>query len=489
VNNYDYYSILGIPRTASQEEIRRAYFQAARQYHPDLNTLPGDTEYFISAQEAYEILSDHKKRKQYDESLPPLTEPEFPFSLELIYSREFLIQLDEPQLVYVLLKLTSPENVKSTETVIPLNLSLVIDHSSSMKGRKLDQAKASVIKLIKRLRPQDSFSMIAFNDDAEIITGGKGFEDLSIIESRIYNLLPSGGTEIYNGLYSGYSEINHNFDPNGINHIILITDGQTYGDEDKCLELALKASKRGIGISGIGIGSDWNDVFMDTLTSTTGGNCYFASNPEEISERLMTRFEQISHFWCQNTTLSFKNLPSTKINCALRIQPEPGLIQNKDPIVLGPLIDSYDLSILLEFQVTTPASSSLVELLDGNFNIFHNTKDPLPQVIELKINLPVLASKNEIKSPPKEIISAISELTFYRMQEQARKEAASGKYKSAIGHLQKVATHALQKGDEYLYQIIQSEVVSIQATHALTPEGEKKIKYGTKALINPPGKG
>src|SRR5947207_843202 len=65
---HDYYDTLSVPRTANAEEIRKAYRKLARKYHPDLN--PGDKsseERFKSVQEAYDILSDAKKRQMYDQ--------------------------------------------------------------------------------------------------------------------------------------------------------------------------------------------------------------------------------------------------------------------------------------------------------------------------------------------------------------------------------------------------------------------------------------
>jgi DnaJ-class molecular chaperone len=59
----NYYLILGIPRDAKQEEIRKAYFNAAWRLHPDRNVSPGDTEFFIGAKEAFEVLSDAKKTR------------------------------------------------------------------------------------------------------------------------------------------------------------------------------------------------------------------------------------------------------------------------------------------------------------------------------------------------------------------------------------------------------------------------------------------
>ena len=67
----DYYKVLGVPRTASQKDIKQAYRKLARQYHPDVN--PGDTaaaEKFKQINEAYEVLSDAEKRKKYDQLGP-----------------------------------------------------------------------------------------------------------------------------------------------------------------------------------------------------------------------------------------------------------------------------------------------------------------------------------------------------------------------------------------------------------------------------------
>src|SRR6185503_4919781 len=65
---HDYYETLSVPRGASADDIRKSYRKLARKYHPDLN--PGDKsseERFKNVQEAYDILSDPKKRQMYDQ--------------------------------------------------------------------------------------------------------------------------------------------------------------------------------------------------------------------------------------------------------------------------------------------------------------------------------------------------------------------------------------------------------------------------------------
>src|SRR5436309_9996530 len=74
----DYYEVLGLKRDASDEEIKRAYRQLAREHHPDRN--PGDKQAesrFKEVQEAYDILSNKEKRSQYDQFGHVASQPGF----------------------------------------------------------------------------------------------------------------------------------------------------------------------------------------------------------------------------------------------------------------------------------------------------------------------------------------------------------------------------------------------------------------------------
>ena len=67
MNKRDYYEVLGVDKSASQAEIKSAFRKLAKKYHPDVSKEPDAAEKFKEAQEAYAVLSDEDRRKQYDQ--------------------------------------------------------------------------------------------------------------------------------------------------------------------------------------------------------------------------------------------------------------------------------------------------------------------------------------------------------------------------------------------------------------------------------------
>ena len=66
LNNKDFYKTLSVSKGATQDEIKKAYFKLAKEYHPDVNKAPEAKEKFATINEAYETLGDDGKRRIYD---------------------------------------------------------------------------------------------------------------------------------------------------------------------------------------------------------------------------------------------------------------------------------------------------------------------------------------------------------------------------------------------------------------------------------------
>jgi Ca-activated chloride channel family protein len=71
------------------------------------------------------------------------------------------------------------------------------------------------------------------------------------------------------------------------------------------------------------------------------------------------------------------------------------------------------------------------------------------------------------------------------MQERAREEMGKGDLNSATRHMEYLATHLLQKGEQDLAQSVLNEVTYMRSNQSFSEEGEKRIKYGTRSLLLP----
>ncbi|MEK6751866.1 MAG: DnaJ domain-containing protein [Chloroflexota bacterium] len=478
----DYYAILGVFRDASLEDIKRAYFDSAQKLHPDKNVAPGETELFLEIQQAYEVLANPKRRSLYNATLPPEIEVNTAVKHEIHFSRPNLVKLGEPQLIYALLEVSSREE-KSALPTPPLNICLVLDRSTSMQGEKLDIVKATAIQLLRSLRPEDVLSVVSFSDRAEVIIPASISPDKKKQEGRIQMMQASGATEIFNGLEAGMREVRRTLDPSRVNHIILLTDGKTYGDEQACLQLAEEAAALNIGITGMGIGNEWNDIFLDALASRTGGSSAYISKPKDIERLLVEKFKALINIYADDVLLELKEQEHVKINYVFRLQPEGGSVEIESHMHLGPILREAPLQVLFEFLVSPEAlNGDALSLISGSLKT-SITARPMP-VPPIRLNLTrEIHSNPSAEPPPTQILSALSRLTLYRMQERARTAADAGQYDAAARHLHNLATHLLSQGEHSLAKTALFEADNLERMHAWSASGHKDIKYQTRALL------
>ena len=485
----DFYTKLGVSRDASQEDIKRAYLEAAQKLHPDKNTAAGETELFLDIQSAYETLSNEKRRKQYDATLAPEEKVDLPYEHQVIYSRPNLVRLEEPQMLYMILDLQAPLESRSIPSP-PLNVCVVLDRSTSMKGEKMDVLKATAIQILRNLRQQDILSVVSFSDRAEVVIPASYHQDRSRLEARIQMIQPSGGTEIFQGLDAGAKEVMRSHDAKRVNHIILLTDGQTYGDEQKCLQLASKLAERKIGISAMGVGEEWNDIFLDVLATRTGGSSAYLAQPQDIKKLLLEKFNALAQIYAEDVMLhNAKEQEGVTLSYAFRLQPDPAPIMMDEPILhLGQILQDTSTRVIFEYVIDPKAvKSEMATIMDGRLNVSIASR-PLPvPPFRMRLQRPV-SDDPETDTPPPEVVQALSRLMLYRMQDRAREEIEKGNLEAGTRQLQTLASNLLTQGERSLAQTIMLEVEQIQQKEGLSDEGSKKIKYGTRALFLAPPK-
>lgn len=477
----DFYDRLNIDTGASEEAIKKAYRLAVRKTHPDVNRNDGATQLFLDIQEAYKILSDPRKKGAYDDGRAPLGTPAA-VQTATEYSQDTLTRLDEPQIIYSLIDIVSTQAEKET-TDLPLNVSFVLDNSTSMNGARLEILKSATKEIIQELNEDDVISVISFNDRAKVLLSSQSQPPIAHVESNINSLFAEGGTEIFQGLEAAFEEIRKNSPLDYVNHIILITDGHTYGDEENCITLAKSAAKLDIGISGLGIGIEWNDEFIDELCAQTGGQCMFIQELDQVKDFLKHSITSLKEAYSRHISLEIIPAPGVNLLSAFRILPEALPLPHQEEFSLGILKKNKPHRILFEFLINpVPEEIDRAVIASGEFSLKRKPRD---YIIPFTLDRPIVAEFEEPLPPAEEIFRAISHLTFYRLQEKAQKDVVSGNPGTAFQRLINLSSHLMAKGEESLAKIAMHEAEYIKSHNNFSPTGKKQLKYGTIRLMLP----
>ncbi len=478
----NYYAILKVDVNATEEQIRKAYRALAREHHPDVNKNPAAAEIFRDLQKAYEILADPEQRRTYDRfrEAQGLDKSSALSIRSIISHKKLIIGIDE-QAFYVWLDITPASDLPTSR--LPLNLCLVLDRSTSMQGMRLQQVKEGTRQIIDRLDANDALSLVVFSDRADVILPAQKDIDKALAKSVASTIQPSGGTEMLQGLMAGLRELEHHRSESSVNHIILLTDGQTYGDEQGCLEEADWAGNHQISLTTMGIGSDWNENLLDKMASVSGGTSVYIDSPRKVVDVFKETIRNLSSVVARELTMSITPAVNVTLKDAFQITPHIRRLDVRaDKTVLGPLGTGNGKTLLMEFRVTrevTVGQKRLIRLtVDGDVPGQANRRNWEWTEIFGEF-VADLTSPPEI---PPAIVTALGKLAIYKMQEKAMEDLEKGQISAATQRLETMATRLLNLGETDLARAALLEAGRLARTGDLSSEGRKKIRYGTRSL-------
>lgn len=484
----DPYSILGLSKDASVEEIKIAYRRIARRLHPDVNpNNPGAAAQFQEITRSYEVLMNTEQKRSYDQyANTKHSNRLFHFSLRVTPSKRAITALSEQQVIYLLAEILPDPRFRDQEQQArhsKINLALVLDKSNSMNGTRLDRVKVATHQIIDQLSEGDILSVITFNDRAECIINAGPVDNKPALKAKVSMMTASGGTEIYKGLSAGIEQVRRYLGPKLVNHVILLTDGHTFGDQVQCTDLARDVAKQGISISALGLGQEWNDEFLDELAAITGGSSSYITSANAVVKFLNDHVRNLSNAFSERMRLSIAPDPDVKLESVFRLSPNPQpLSTNEGNIQLGSLQSNRLISVLMQFQMPVKMSlgfRSIARLVVSG-DIFSNQ----PQYYQALSDISLEITERPIQEdPPSSILDALGKLTLYRMQERAQAALASGDVKEATQRLEHLATRLLALGQSDLANQARAEARHAAHTNNLSDKGKKNLKYQTRLLL------
>jgi Ca-activated chloride channel family protein len=179
----------------------------------------------------------------------------------------------------------------------PLDLSVVVDVSGSMDGQKIQFVRRGLATLLDGLDDDDRFALVTYSDGATTEVGKTEVAGRRVaIRETIETLVADGSTNLHAGLEAGFREVLAHHDLARTNRVILLSDGNpTAGitDASRIVDMSRAFNSEGIGLTTIGLGSDFNAELMRDLAQQADGNFYFLEDAGAVDEVFQ---EELSFF-------------------------------------------------------------------------------------------------------------------------------------------------------------------------------------------------
>jgi Ca-activated chloride channel family protein len=206
-------------------------------------------------------------------------------NLQLVPERGYVVK-NSPQEVVIKIDLSAIAGQKKARRT-PLNLAVVLDRSGSMTGAKLEKTKQAAMQLVDRLAPNDIFSLVIFSDQARVLVSAQKVEDKNALKERIESIEADGSTALYSGVKMGADQLQEFFSSKRINRVILLSDGLANVGPSSPRELRRLGSQlaeRGLSVTTIGVGDDYNEDLMAGLAEASDANYYYVKDTEKLPE-------------------------------------------------------------------------------------------------------------------------------------------------------------------------------------------------------------
>lgn len=402
-------------------------------------------------------------------------------------SRSVLGESAEPQLIYVLLEMAA-QGVPTSLPKLPLNLCLVIDRSSSMRGERLQQVKDGAARIVDMLGDDDYFSLVTFNDRAEVVVPAQRARNKGDLKRMVGMVEAAGGTEMATGMALALQEIQKPMLSRGVSRILLLTDGRTYGDEGRCVEIARRAQGRSIGITALGIGGEYNEDLLETMAAREGSRTQYITSAPEISQVFTDEVKRMSSVFAQDVAVRAEVRPGAMLRSLDRVRPFIATVpaaEERELVWAASLGDwpGTDAQAFLLEVVVPPLAVGDHPLLRLTLRYSLPGLNLMNQQGELVLRIGVRAADAVSYEVDATVKHWLERLVAYRLQASAWQSMEQGKVEEATRRLQMAGTRLFDAGEVDLARTVQEEATRLLRSGQASAEGRKRIKYGTRGLM------
>ncbi len=369
-----------------------------------------------------------------------------------------------------------------------VNLVLVLDKSGSMEGEPIENLKKAVKEILNQLEDEDRISIVLFDSEARVLVSNTPASARKELRTRVEDIFPLGGTSIDEGMELGLQEAEKFHGKEVVSWMILLTDGKNdHGDNNKCIELARVARKKGINISTIGLGRKWDPKLLEQISDFSGGKMYYVDNPEDLKEKFLKELENIKNVVYRDISLKLKLegfVEFSKVSPAFVVTPQ---IKRIEPLwdgegwilEIGDLERGKEKLVLLQVFVGRPGSSYINKALE--YTIQYKTLSGEKRESPTH-NVVLEVTESYIMQFDDEVRDVIGKVSLYVEHQLAEEYIDAGKPMEALTILQTMYQTAVKFENDELKKVIEENIEKIKAQGEIPEELRIKTKYQTKLI-------
>lgn len=215
---------------------------------------------------------------------------------------------EDGSLIYLLASVTPTLAISAERN--PVNLALVIDRSSSMRGPRIRQALAAARELASRLEARDRLTLIAFDNAARTVFGPDNVSERGKEEvlAALDSIETGVGTNVAAAIRAGADAITSGFVRGALSRLILLTDGQPsvgITDASRLCALVEKEYARGVSTTTMGLGHSFEDELLAEMARRGRGGFYYLASPADIPAAFGRELDGVFSIAATETKLKF----------------------------------------------------------------------------------------------------------------------------------------------------------------------------------------
>jgi Ca-activated chloride channel family protein len=377
------------------------------------------------------IIKKESHAKNYRVNLPPKENSNGgPIRFTTNLDNDYYFDNDH---VYLYIDLRA-DAVDASRERAPLNIAIVIDKSGSMSEKhKLDYVKRAVDYIIEQLGGNDYVSVVTFNDDVDILQRSAIVRNKFDLREMVSGIKAGGYTNLSEGMFEGYDQVNNSYSRGYVNRVLLLTDGLANRGITDRFELADKVRNKnrrdGITISTFGVGNDFNENLLTDIADYGRGNYYYIQNSSDIPGIFAQELKGVRDLVGQATRLRVK-FPSEYLSLNKVFGYPYEISGNEVYIDFKDVFAEQTKSVLIKFDIRRRIDSRI------NFESELTYEDVGSNFKEIDLNdskyLEPATSKEEYQKGSNEVVTQnISVFESNDMLENALREADNGNYDRA----------------------------------------------------------